>query len=215
MCLQYVFQNNSHVAVSAPFSDFSSIPLWGFLLSRQRPIATKCRNAFPFHINFKKAPEKGMRETVLFFRVKIMGLLLRKVAWLEAKEISLWKKMKSKALKYIFHSNCKDWNFSEYEEPLSWNLDLRHEEHIIDSVHVTELFPSLMKVHYGSLHILLNKANSFCPSRSISFSSPSVRPAISSVNSASSGGSQQQKGFGRLERRRVSVVRWSVFAVQC
>lgn len=49
-----------------------------------------------------------MRETVLFFRVKIMGLLLRKVAWLEAKEISLWKKMKSKALKYIFHSNCKD-----------------------------------------------------------------------------------------------------------
>lgn len=75
---------------------------------------------------------------------------------------------------------------------------MHHEMHIIESVRVTELSPSLMKVHYGSLHILLNKANSFCPSRSINFSLPSVQPAISSVNIASSGGFQQQKGFRKL-----------------
>lgn len=94
-------------------------------------------------------------------------------------------------------------------------MDLHHEMHIIESVRVTELSPSLMKVHYGSLHILLNKANSFCPSRSINFSLPSVRPAISSVNIASSGGFQQQKGFRKLERRQASVVRWSLLAVHC
>lgn len=87
--------------------------------------------------------------------------------------------------------------------------------HIIESVCVTELSPSLMKVHYGTLHILLNKANSLCPSRSINFSSPSVRPAISSVNIASSGGFQQHQGFRRLERRQASVVRRSVLAVRC
>lgn len=92
---------------------------------------------------------------------------------------------------------------------------MHHETHVIESVRVTQISPSLMKVRYGTLHILLNKANSFCPSRSINFSSPSVRPAISSVNIASSGGFQQQQGFGKLERRRVPVVCWSVLAGRC
>lgn len=80
-------------------------------------------------------------------------------------------KTKGKLLRYffsivIFRSQVF---WIGYKKSLSWNLDLHHEMPIIESVRVTELSPSLMKVHYGSSHILLNEANSFCPCRSINF----------------------------------------------
>lgn len=114
------------VAIDASFSDVLSIHLCGFFFSCWRPIATKCRNAFPLNIDFK-TNKKG-RGNSWFFSVKIMVWLLRRVAWQKQK-----KKTKGKALKYFFNSNFKELSFLNWLQEViklefgfaSWNAHNR------------------------------------------------------------------------------------------
>lgn len=95
MCQQYVFQSNTDVAVNALFSDFLSITLSGFFFSCWRPIATKCRNAFPFNIDFKKT-KIGHEGNSLVLQCKNCGFIAEEGSLAEAAEILLWKKLKKK-----------------------------------------------------------------------------------------------------------------------